>query len=68
MEVFGYLLCFLCGAFCVYITREKTQKRQTEDKTEKEEMSVPIPARLQKQYENFFKFDGTTRGQMRIDD
>ena len=68
MEVFGYLLCFLCGAFCVLVAQKKPKERQLQTRYENEQLPVPIPVRLQKQYENFFKFDGTTRGQIKIDD
>lgn len=68
------LLGYAAGAFTVwYVLCEGKKKRAGGGKDASFEdmasqMQGDIPVRLKKQYDNFFAYDGTGRGQVNIED
>lgn len=68
MEVIGYIVCFVVGGiatavpFIINRPKAATADKMSEEKDEE------MPQRLRIQYENFMNYDGTGRGQKKLED
>lgn len=68
MEVIGYIVCFVIGGIATAVPFIINRPRPIVAEKKSEEKADEVPQRLRIQYENFMNYDGTGRGQKKIED
>lgn len=67
MEIIAFGLGLLCGLFLMDKIRKPETPAQTEEEIRKAE-EAKWQTRMDREFQNFFAYDGTGKGQIKIED
>ena len=68
MEVIGYIVCFVIGGIATAIPFIINRPKAETSEKKSEEKADEVPQRIRAQYENLLNYDGTGRGQKKLED
>lgn len=68
MEIIAFGLGLLCGLFLMDKIRKPPETQAQVEEKIREAEEIKWKTRMDREFQNFFAYDGTTKGQIKIED